>query len=70
MNLQKQTYLLAAIILFSCSRDDVNPADYAGDGAIRPNEFLLKAETYILTEEDKQNIVGTVSYTHLPAAHQ
>ena len=58
MNLQKQTYLLAAIILFSCSRDDVNPADYAGDGAIRPNEFLLKAETYILTEEDKQNIVG------------
>lgn len=58
MNLQKQTYLLAAILLFSCSRDDVNPADYADDGAIRPNEFLLKAETYILTEEDKQNIVG------------
>ncbi len=58
MTMQKLTYLLAVLFILSCNRDEVDPSDYADDGAIRPNQFTLKADTYILTEEDKQYIVG------------
>lgn len=50
--------LLIALLVFACSRETVDPLDYADDHAIRPNQFTLKSETYVLTAEDKADIRG------------
>jgi uncharacterized protein (TIGR02145 family) len=56
--MQKLMYLLAILMLYACGRDTVNPDDYAAEDDIRPNQFTLKSETYMLTSTDKADING------------
>jgi len=49
---------LLCFILLSCGREDVRPSDYAAPGDVRPNEFVLRAETRMLSPADKSFIVG------------
>lgn len=50
--------LLSFLFFSGCARDNVNPADYADDHGVRPNQFTLKSETYMLTMEDKAFVSG------------
>ena len=50
--------LLWCLMLAACGRDDVNPADYSPADEIRPNEFVLRPETRILSAADKSDILG------------
>lgn len=54
----KYIILLSMLIIAGCARDNVNPADYAEGNEIRPNQFTLKNETYMLSDEDKAYVNG------------
>ena len=58
MTMCKIIFFVGLLIISGCERDTVDPVDYAGEGDIRPNQFTLKSETYVLTETDKAEISG------------
>lgn len=50
--------IVAIILIAGCARDTVDPLDYEDDHGIRPNQFTLKSETYLMTTDDKSFVNG------------
>ena len=49
---------LFMLIITGRARDNVDPVDYAEGNEIRPNQFTLKSETYMMSEDDKSYVNG------------
>lgn len=58
MTMHKVIFLLGLLIISGCDRDTVDPVDYTDADDIRPNQFTLQPETFMLTETEKVEIVG------------